>query len=109
MRNAPAPKGMVTAFLLGIVVKNECIVNAFNILSTFIRQTKRTLPLVKFKINLDFKDTYIGFIIQYIKVLYKKERQPDGVAFPFLKRNLAFQKINYCMTVTRFTVTPFSV
>ena len=109
MRNAPAPKGMVTAFLLGIVVKNECIVNAFNILSTFIRQTKRTLPLVKFKNILDFKDTYIGFIIQSIKVLYKKERQPFRIAFPFLKRDLAFQMVIYCMTVTRFTVTPFSV
>ena len=51
MRNAPVPKGMVTAFLLGIVVKNECIVNAFNILSTPIRQTNRVLPLVKIEKN----------------------------------------------------------
>jgi hypothetical protein len=47
MKNAPVPKGMVTAFLLGIVAKKECIVNAFNILSTSIRQTIHTLPLVK--------------------------------------------------------------
>ena len=46
MRNAPVPKGMVTAILLGIVVKKECIVNAFNILSTPIRRAKRVLPLV---------------------------------------------------------------
>jgi hypothetical protein len=48
MKNAPVPLGMVTAFLLGIVVKKECIVNAFNILSTSIRQTIRVLPLVRF-------------------------------------------------------------
>ena len=84
MRNAPVPKGMVTAFLLGIVEKNECIVNAFNILSTFIRQIKRTLPLVKFKNIFDFKDTYIGFIIQSIKVLYKKKKgNPFGLPFRF--------------------------
>ena len=47
MRNAPVPNGMVTAFLLGIVVKKECIVNAFNILSTFIRLTTHVLPLVE--------------------------------------------------------------
>ena len=46
MRNAPVPKGMVTAFLLGIVVKKECIVNAFNILSTPIRRARDVLPLV---------------------------------------------------------------
>ena len=28
---------VVTSFLLGITVKKECIVNAFNILSTYIR------------------------------------------------------------------------
>jgi hypothetical protein len=47
MRNAPVPKGMVTAFLLGIVVKKECIVNAFNILSTPIRRARGVLPLVE--------------------------------------------------------------
>lgn len=41
------PKGMVTAFLLGIVVKKECIVNAFNILSTPIRRARDVLPLVE--------------------------------------------------------------
>ena len=48
MRNAPVPKGMVTALFLSIVVKKECIVNAFNILSTFIRLTTCVLPLVGF-------------------------------------------------------------
>jgi len=47
MRNAPVPKGMVTAFLLSIVVKKECIVNAFNILSTPIRRARGVLPLVE--------------------------------------------------------------
>ena len=47
MRNAPLPNGMVTALLLSIVVKKECIVNAFNILSTPIRRTKYNLPLVE--------------------------------------------------------------
>jgi hypothetical protein len=46
MRNAPLPNGMVTAFLLSIVVKKECIVNAFNILSTPIRRARGVLPLV---------------------------------------------------------------
>ena len=58
MRNAPVPKGMVTAFLLGIVVKKECIVNAFNILSTPIRRARGDLPLVKngfFFINVQKK------------------------------------------------------
>ena len=41
------PKGMVTAFFLGIAVKKECIVNAFNILSTSKRLTSRVLPLVE--------------------------------------------------------------
>ena len=39
MRNAPIPIGMVTALFLSIVVKKECIVNAFNILSTSLRLT----------------------------------------------------------------------
>ena len=90
MKNAPVPVGMVTAFFLGIVVKNECIVNAFNILSTPIRQTNHALPLVKFKNILDFKDTYFGFIIQFVKK-YKKERQPLRIAFPFLKREPRFK------------------
>ena len=82
MKNAPVPMGMVTAFFLGIVVKKECIVNAFNILSTPIRQTKRILPLVKFKNNLDFEDTYFGFVVQFVKK-YKKKGNPYGLPFHF--------------------------
>ena len=37
------PKGMVTSFLLGITVKKECIVNAFNILSTYIKTRARVI------------------------------------------------------------------
>ena len=74
MRNAPVPKGMVTALFLSIVVKKECIVNAFNILSTFIRLTTCVLPLVEFAF------------------FPKKERQPFRIAFPFLKRDLRFKK-----------------
>ena len=83
MKNAPVPIGMVTAFFLGIVVKKECIVNAFNILSTPIRQTKRILPLVKIKNILDYKDTYIGFIVQFVKKIIKKKGNPYGLPFHF--------------------------
>ena len=61
MRNAPVPKGMVTAFLLGIAVKKECIVNAFNILSTSKRLTSRVLPLVENEVF--FKKSTIFWIL----------------------------------------------
>ena len=49
---------------------------------------------------------------------YKKERQPKWIAFPFLHRFVETQNfaslqdqpiVIYCMTVTRLTITPFSV
>ena len=108
MKNAPVPVGMVTAFFLGIVVKKECIVNAFNILSTPIRQTNHALPLVKFKNILDFKDTYFGFVVQFVKK-YKKRKATLTDCLSIFETRTAFQVLIYCMTVTRFTVTPFSV
>ena len=39
----------------------------------------------------------------------KRKATPKDCLSDFLKREFAFQKIIYCMTVTRFTLTPFSV
>ena len=41
--------------------------------------------------------------------LHNKKGNPMGLPFRISKRDLAFQMVIYCMTVTRFTVTPFSV
>ena len=103
MKNAPVPIGMVTAFLLGIVVKKECIVNAFNILSTLLRRTNHVLPLVESIKNVDFQGTNRGQKIQF----NKKGRHPIGMPPSF--RGNQFRNVNYCITVTRLTVTPVSV
>ena len=82
MRNAPMPKGMVTALFLSIVVKKECIVNAFNILSTFIRLTTRVLPLVE-----------LHFFVLLFRFPNKKGRHPKGCRPIFAEINSAMSFI----------------
>ena len=63
---------MVTSFLLSIVVKKECIVNAFIKMSTPIRHAREVLPLVKKYPNR----------VHFVEFLDKnKKKRRGGVSF----------------------------
>ena len=64
MRNAPVPKRHGDGIFARHFIKKECIVNAFNILSTPIRHAKRVLPLVKYVIFYK-KSGIFGLLVIY--------------------------------------------